>query len=83
MTYDTPVKCPDCSTWWRGTEHRCGPRSIVQPWVRPEHTIWVHSTTWGGVGSGSLSVAMPTGSMLINNSGDDDPPEPQRSGALV
>lgn len=19
-----PVKCPDCSTWWRGDEHRCG-----------------------------------------------------------
>lgn len=18
-----PVKCPDCSTWWRGEEHRC------------------------------------------------------------
>lgn len=24
-----PVKCPDCSTWWRGLEHRCAPVKVV------------------------------------------------------
>ena len=25
MTYDTPVKCPDCSTWWHDAAHRYRP----------------------------------------------------------
>lgn len=23
MSYNSPVKCPDCGTWWRGQEHTC------------------------------------------------------------
>lgn len=78
-----PVKCPDCGTWWRGYEHRCAPQSSVRPWVRPENTIWVYSTTCVGGGSGGVSVTMPPGSMLVNGSGDEEPPDPQRAGALV
>lgn len=24
-----PFKCPDCGTWWTGSEHRCSVKTIV------------------------------------------------------
>lgn len=27
--FDTPVKCADCSTWWRGQTHTCAPVMVT------------------------------------------------------
>lgn len=39
-----PFKCPDCGTWWAGTEHRCR-TEIRLDWVPPNPgTFTVHCT---------------------------------------
>jgi hypothetical protein len=81
-----PVKCPDCSTWWRGYEHRCGAREDSR-WVihvnRPPEGVHQPRIQVYAGGGGSLSVTTPPGTFLVNGSGDEEPPDPQRAGALV
>jgi hypothetical protein len=35
MSFDDPVKCPECSVWWRGMEHRCQPVTSGIPILPP------------------------------------------------
>lgn len=31
LNENEPVKCKDCSTWWRGLEHRCTTLTVTLP----------------------------------------------------
>lgn len=42
------VKCPDCGTWWRGSEHRCPPRGLGGTAGQPAYPPYPYGSTGKG-----------------------------------